>query len=78
MKKLILFADTEFWGDLSLNVKNGGTLIVDGATFDNVKITMESGSHLSIMHGGVINIRAGNTFYAPLGATVNISEGMIH
>ncbi len=26
----------------------------------------------------VINIRSGNTFYAPLGATVNITEGMIH
>lgn len=75
---LTIALDTEFWGDLSLNVKNGGTLIVDGATFDNVKITLESGSHLSIMHGGVINIRSGNTFYAPLGATVNISEGMIH
>ena len=25
----------------------------------------------------VINMRAGNTFYAPMGATVNITEGMI-
>ncbi len=74
---LTIALDTEFWGELSLNVKNGGTLIVDGATFDNVKITMESGSHLSVMHGGVINMRSGNTFYAPLGSTVNITEGMI-
>jgi len=25
----------------------------------------------------VINIRSGNTFYAPMGSTVNITEGMI-
>lgn len=47
-------------------------------TVSNGVDALESGSHLSIMHGGVINIRSGNTFYAPLGATVNISEGMIH
>lgn len=47
-------------------------------TVSNGVDALESGSHLAIIHGGVINMRAGNTFFAPMGATVNITEGMIH
>lgn len=65
-------------GNLSLQVMSGGTLIIDGVAIDNVDFTMDSGSHVIVKNGGVINMSTGNTFYAPLGATVNISEGMIH
>lgn len=46
---------------------SGGTLIIDGVAIDNVDFTMDSGSHVIVKNGGVINMSTGNTFYAPLG-----------
>ena len=48
-----------------------------GVAIDNVDFTMDSGSHVIVKNGGVINMSTGNTFYAPMGSTVNITEGMI-
>lgn len=74
---LTVETDTEFWGELKLTVKSGGTFIVDGIVIDNVELSMESGSHLIVKNGGTLKLRSGKSFYAPTGAIVDISSGNI-
>ena len=74
---LMVETDTEFWGELKLTVKSGGTFIVDGIVIDNVELSMESGSHLIVKNGGTLKLRSGKSFYAPTGAIVDTSSGNI-
>ena len=74
---LTVETDTEFWGELKLTVKNGGTLIVDGIIMDNTELSLESGGHLIVRNGGTLKLRSGKSFYAPIGAVVDISSGNI-
>ena len=74
---LTVETDTEFWGELKLTVKSGGTFIVDGIIIDNVELSLESGSHLIVKNGGTLKLRSGKSFYAPTGAIVDISSGNI-
>lgn len=75
---LTVETDTEFWGELKLTVKSGGTFIVDGIIIDNVELSLESGSHLIVKNGGTLKLRSGKSFNAPTGAIVDIMEGVIN
>ena len=59
-------------------VDGGGTLIVDGGTINNAKINLDIDSSLNVINDGIINMRQNQSFYVPVGAEVNITEGQVN
>jgi hypothetical protein len=66
-----------FYGQTELIVNPGCKLIIDGCELQNVDIDLRPSSQLIIRNGGVIVMREGVPFEAPVGAIVEITEGMI-
>ena len=58
-------------------VENGGTLTIDGGLLNKARITLCTGSTLVVMSNGTINMAAGQSFLAPVGAIVNMLNGKI-
>ena len=51
---------------------------VDGGTLNTANIQMESGSKLTMRNNGEIHMTNGSSFSAPLGAVVDIENGLIY
>lgn len=60
-----------------IRVCEGGVLIIDGGSIINANIEMIHGSTLVIRNNGSLSMASGQSFYAPLGAVVNIENGVI-
>lgn len=65
-------------GNSKIKVCNGGTLIVDGGTIQDANLFLAPGSHVILRNNGVINMAAGVTFDASVGAVVDIESGEIN
>lgn len=75
---LTISGTTTLSGNAKIKVCEGGTLIVDGGTVQDANLVLAPGSTTILRNGGVINMAAGNTFKAPIGAIVNIESGEIN
>ena len=73
--QLTVQSDVEMMGNSRIIVKNGGTLIIDGATLSNANLELKTGASLQIIHDGIIETQ--NGFVAPVGVSVDISNGKI-
>ena len=62
----------------SIIVENGGKLIVNGGTLNNVDIEVQSGGQLQIINNGAIKLFGGATFDIKNGATLEIISGSIN
>lgn len=61
----------------NIHVENGGTLIVNGGRQLHADISMDASSRLIIRNGGLIHMKQGKYFVAPIGATVTVENGEI-
>lgn len=73
--QLTIQSDIELMGNCRVIVESGGKLIIDGGTLLNVDLVLKTGASLQIINGGIMETR--NGFEAPLGATVDITNGQI-
>ena len=65
-------------GDAKIRVCKNGTLIVDGGTIQNANLKLVPGCHLIVRNNGTINMASGLSFDAPVGAIIDIDEGIIN
>ena len=75
---LTVSSDTDFYKGVTIYLNNGATLIVDGATLNNVKIQAESGSKIVLKNNSTINYCPNSDFSLPLGAELEIIHGVIN
>ena len=75
--KLTINNDVNFYKDICLIVRSGGTLIIDGCTINDANIIIEAGGNIEIKHNGIINICANEKFSLPLQSRIKIEEGKI-
>lgn len=72
-----ILSDVDVYGSVQIDVRAGGTLIVDGGLLKNAKISLQPGSVMEILNNGKIELRAGCDFVAPAGAVVRMDSGII-
>ena len=60
-----------------INVKSGSKLVINGCTLASARLILEPGSKLVISNGGLLVTPVTAKFTAPLGVTVDISNGTI-
>lgn len=77
MSKLTIQSTLTLYGNTKIVVEPNGELVIDGGILQNADIELSVGSRLSLKNGGCVIMRNGKDFYAPIGANVTISEGMI-
>ena len=65
-------------GDAKIRVCENGTLIVDGGTIQNANLELVPGCHLIVRNNGTISMASGLSFDAPVGAIIDIDEGIIN
>lgn len=75
---LTISGTTTMSGNATIRVCEGGILIVDGGTIENADLALVPGCTLILRNGGIINLAAGKTFEAPIGAIVTIESGEIN
>lgn len=69
---------TTLRNNTQITVENGGCLTIDAGILNKAKIIFNSGSSLNVINGGTINLSENQNFYAPVGTTVNISNGIVN
>lgn len=77
--KLTIASDVIFYKTVTMTVRDGGILLLDGGKLlnANVKIDEMSGSTMNIMNNGIIERRNNNSFLVPLGNKMTINYGKI-
>ena len=65
-------------GNEHIIVENGGKLIVNGGTLNNVAVEVQSGGLLQIINNGAIKLFGGAAFDIKNGATLEITSGSIN
>lgn len=75
--KLTIKSPITLYGNTKIIVEPNGELVIDGGTLQNADIELNVGSRLVLRNGGTIIMRNGTDFFAPIGATVNIENGLI-
>jgi hypothetical protein len=75
--KMTIKSPITLYGSTKIIVEPNGELVIDGGTLQNADIELNVGSRLVLKNGGTIIMRKGKAFFAPLGATVNIENGLI-
>lgn len=78
LSKLTIQSLITLYGKVKIKVEPQGELVIDGGQLLNADIELSSGSKLLIKNGGSISMRNGKEFYAPMGAVVEIEEGLIY
>ena len=66
-----------FYNGAEIIVKNGSTLVVSGATLENVNISIESGAKIIVNNNGRIHLKSLSEFAPPLGAIIEMNYGEI-
>ena len=74
---LTIQSTINMYGNTNIKVEPNGVLIIDGGHLINADLNIYAGSKLIVKNGGTITMRSGKEFFAPLGAVVEIEEGMI-
>ena len=77
--RLTINNDVTFYKSVTMNVREGGTLLLDGGRLLNadVKIDEMSGSTVRITNNGKIERRTNHRFYVPLGNQFKMDYGKI-
>ena len=65
------------FGRVTITIESGGELVIDGGVITNAYIAFSSGGKLTIKNGGKLVMRTNTDFEAPIGALVEIEDGMI-
>jgi C1A family cysteine protease len=74
---LSLRGDITLYGYSSITIESNSTLIIDGSRIRYAEIHMEPQSHLIVRNGGEIYLKNEKSLDVPLGATCDISEGVV-
>lgn len=75
---LTITSNTDFYKGATIYLNDGTTLVVDGSTLNNVKIEAVSGSKIVLRNNGTINYCSNEMFSLPLGAELEIINGVIN
>lgn len=65
------------FGRVTITIESGGELVIDGGVVTNADIAFSTGGKLKIKNGGKLVMRTNTDFEAPIGALVEIEDGMI-
>lgn len=65
------------FGRVTITIESGGQLVIDGGVVTNADIAFSTGGKLKIKNGGKLVMRTNTDFEAPVGAMVEIEDGMI-
>lgn len=65
------------FGRVIINIESGGELVIDGGVITNADIVMAVGGKLTIKNNGKLVMRTNTNFEVPLGAVVEIGNGVI-
>lgn len=65
------------FGRVTITIESGGELVIDGGVVTNANIAFSTGGKLKIKNGGKLVMRTNTDFEAPIGALVEIEDGMI-
>ncbi|MBR5039168.1 MAG: hypothetical protein IKX65_10675 [Prevotella sp.] len=65
------------FGRVTITIESGGELVIDGGVITNADIAFSTGGKLKIKNGGKLVMRTNTDFEAPIGALVEIEDGMI-
>lgn len=75
--KLTIKSTITLYGNTKIIVEPNGEFVIDGGILENADIELNPGSKLVLKNGGTILMRDGKDFYAPIGASVTIEDGLI-
>ena len=65
------------FGRVTISIKAGGELVVDGGVITNADIIYAAGGKLTIKNGGKLVMRTNTNFDVPIGAIADIENGLI-
>jgi C1A family cysteine protease len=65
------------FGRVTITIESGGQLVIDGGVVTNTDIAFSTGGKLKIKNGGKLVMRTNTDFEAPIGALVEIEDGII-
>ena len=65
------------FGRVTITIESGGELVIDGGVVTNANIAFSTGGKLKIKNGGKLVMRTNTDFEAPIGALVEIEDGII-
>lgn len=65
------------FGRVTVTIKSGGELVIDGGVMTNVNISFEPGGKLTLKNGGKLVMRTNTDFIVPVGALADIDQGEI-
>ena len=65
------------FGRVTITIESGGQLVIDGGVVTNTNIAFSTGGKLKIKNGGKLVMRTNTDFEAPIGALVEIEDGII-
>ena len=74
---LTVTSDLTLYGNVHIQLSAGSKLVIDGGTINNAKFMMIPGCEVVVKNGGVINMRNGIDFELPVGAVLNLENGII-
>ena len=76
--KLTILNEINLYKNVTITIKNGGTLLIDGGCINNATIIAENGSNVEFLNDGSINIAKNKNLDIPLGATLYLQHGTIN
>lgn len=65
------------FGRVTITIESGGELVIDGGVVTNANIAFSTGGKLKIKNGGKLVMRTNTDFEAPIGALMEIEDGII-
>lgn len=74
---LTIKGDMTFYRGATMNIKNGGRLVVDGCLLNDATISFENGGKLEVINDGKIIPIDGENFSVPQGAYMRVETGSI-
>lgn len=74
---LTLRGQTTFYRDATLTVEDGASFVVDAAYVENADISVKPGGTVKVINNGVIRICKGKDYILPLGASMEVNNGII-
>ena len=62
----------------NIHVESGGTFIIDGGRLLHADLSLDASSILIIRNNGLVHMKQGNNFIAPVGASISVESGTIY
>lgn len=74
---LTITGNVTFNDNVKIVVQPTGILVINGGILNNSDLLLNTGSHVVVSNGGIVNMRSGRDFYATTGVSVDVTNGVI-